>query len=538
MSKNGDSDTSALAVSDYTAVCATTSVPILSGTSPVASNGSFSVSITGATGKPMTCYLTNSDGTKVADFLIENSSKKDLNGNSEKLSTITPSGNIAMDSITFDVATGEVIVPGTALAGQITTAVTGTVFDPTGAWAISAVDFTLPNGVLSPCTAAEQAAHTCNGPPEGQSIYLKLWNGTNSSDSTAMYGLQVWNSQSGYTSCGSKIGLSSAQKTLIGVDFSSNGSADAEFSYPTSVTFTDNVLSASSSPTLTDNWKMSTAKTMYSFNPNCGPVNITIGSSTYSNAWRCGPDSGSLYQVGLSGGCTVDSTGKAAEITDWSGMTCPATTTNADGIQTNTCTGNKTVSGSTVAVTCKNSWAVVNASNVVQPSSNFNWMDLSGSDIPANTTCSTLPTGTASQRMAQLRCYADYYYRSGLSEYSGACMPRVDMDWSASTDTEFIKKDFRPNQLVFFEQYKPFADGSGGSMLTRQRHYQGVQLAGGTSWVNCEVIETGGLNIKKVSDNKLLVTYQSSEVTSSTAKPACMAKFTGKKQTFVFYMAK
>jgi hypothetical protein len=535
-SKNGDSDIDALAVSDYSAVCATTSVPILSATSLVAADGTFNVNIGEAAGQPLSCYLVDSTGTKAADFLIENSANKDLNGNSEKSSTITPTSDISMDTVTFDAATGEVIVPSTAIASEITTTVSGSVFDPTGAWTISTVDFTLPTGVKSPCSAAEQAANTCNGPPDGQAIYLKLWTGSKSSDSSAVYGLQVWNSQSGYASCGSRIGLSNAQKALIGIDFSANGSADAEFSFPTSATFTDQVLNASSSPTLTDNWKMSTAKTMYSFNPNCGPVNLTIGSTTYSNAWRCGPDSSGDYQIGLNGGCTVNSTGKSAEVTNWSGMSC-SSSTDSNGIKTNVCTGTATVNSASVAVTCKNAWAVVNSSNVVQPSGDFNWSEMTGG-ISANTNCSAISTASEASRMAQARCYADYYWRSGLSQYSGACMPRIDMDWSATTEANFIKKDFRPNQLVFFEQYKPFGDGSGGSMVTRQEHYQGVQLAGGDSWVNCEVIETGGLNIKKINDNKLLVTYQSSEVTSSTAKPACLAKFTGKRETFVFYMSK
>jgi hypothetical protein len=536
MSKNGDSDVDALALTDYTAVCATTSVPILSGSSPVAANGTFSVSIEGAEGKPLSCYLTDSTGAKAADFLVENTSNKDLNGNSEKSSTITPTGDVNMDAITFNAATGEVIVQSTTIASAITTDVTGSVFDPTGSWTISSVDFSLPNGVRSPCTTAEQNAHTCDGPPEGQVIYLKMWNGTKVSDGGAVHGLQVWQGQSGFTSCGSRIGLSAAQKTTIGVDFSSNGASDQEFSFPNSVTFTDQILNATSNPTLTDNWKMSTAKAQYDFNPNCGPVNVTIGSKSYSNAWKCGPDTSGDYQIGLSGGCSVNSTGKSAEINDWSGMSCN-TTTDSDGVKTNVCTGNKTVNGSSVAVTCRNSWVITDVNNVVEPAGDFNWSQMTGG-ITATTNCSAIPSGTNAGAMAQLRCYADYYYRSGLSEYSGACMPRVNMDWSATTAADFVHKDFRPSQLIFFEQYKPFTDGTGGAMITRQEHYEGVQLAGGTSWVNCEVIDTGALNIKKISDNKLLMTYQSSLVTSSTSKPACMAKFTGKKETFVFYMTK
>ncbi len=536
MSKNGDSNLDDLAVSDYTAVCATTSVPIISGTSAVAADGTFSVSLAGASGQPLSCYLVNSSGTKIADFLIEDTSSKDLRGNSEKVSTITPTGNVSMSTVSLDVAKGEIIVPSTNIASSVTSSVTGSVFDPTGAWTIGAVDFTLPSGVKAPCTAAEQAANTCNGPPADRTLYLKMWTGTKTADSSTIYGLQLWDSVAGYTSCGEKVGLSAAQKSAIGVDFSANGSADAEFSYPSNVTFTDSILSATSSPTLTDHWKMSTAKTRYSFNPNCGPVNLTIGTTSYTNAWRCGPDSSGDYQVGLSGGCTVTTTGASVDVTDWSGFSC-SSATDANGVVTSTCTGNTTVNSASVAVSCVNSYAVVNSSNVVQVGGNFNWSEMTGG-IAANTACSSIPTSDVAGQLAQLRCYADYYWGSGLSNYTGACMPRVDTDWSASTAADFIKIDFRPNQLVFFEQYKPFTDGSGGSMITRQEHYQGVQLAGGNSWVNCNVIDTGSLNIKKITENKLLVTYQSSLVTSSTAKPACLAKFTGAKETFMFYMTR
>ncbi|MBK7963608.1 MAG: hypothetical protein IPK04_21885 [Bdellovibrionales bacterium] len=61
---------------------------------------------------------------------------------------------------------------------------------------------------------------------------------------------------------------------------------------------------------------------------------------------------------------------------------------------------------------------------------------------------------------------------------------------------------------------------------------------GENSWVSCAVIDTGSLTIKKITDSKVLLVYQSSVVTSSTAKPACLAKFTGKKETFVFYGTK
>jgi hypothetical protein len=121
---------------------------------------------------------------------------------------------------------------------------------------------------------------------------------------------------------------------------------------------------------------------------------------------------------------------------------------------------------------------------------------------------------------------------------ANACLPQVETDWSATDPANFaIVDQIRPEGLVFFERYNPFADGSGGTLLTRQERFDGVNVDG-SNWINCHVIEVGGLNIKKISANKLLATYQSSLITTSLTKPACLAAFTGARQTFMFYLTK
>ena len=540
--RNGDSAVGKLALSDYTVVCATNTAPPLTGTSAVSSDGSFSMNIAGASGQPLSCYLVDANGDKVADFLIENTASKDMNGNAERLSTVTPTGNLSMGAIDFDPDSGEVTVPGTAVASSIASAAVSSVYDPTGAWTISAVDYTLPNGVRSTCTSTESMNGTCNGPPDGQQIYLKLWSGTKVADSSPMYGLQVWDSESGFNACGGKIGLPSSVKTDIGVDFSSNGAADDVFSFATAVSgFADQVTSTTGTVNLTDYWKMDTATLLHDIDPGCGPVDITLGSVSYSNAWKCGPDNSSLYQISLSGGCTVDSTGRPVELQTWTGLVCGSMSIDSNGIRTTSCSGNATVNSVSTAVTCTNKWAVVNASNAVQSSSgvNFNWSDLTGSRIVSGTSCSTIAnSGSAnSAKLAQLQCYQDYYWRSGMAQNTSSCMPRINADWSSTDPDDFIHVDFRPSQMVFFDQYKPFPDGNGGTILTRQENYNGVQV-NGNNWVNCRVISTGGLSVKKISSTKLLATYQSSEITTSTSKPACLAAYTGTKTTFVFYLSK
>lgn len=528
----------------YTVTCATSTTPVQYGTATVAANGSFNINITGGKNQPLACYLVDALGVRQADFIISDSSKKDLNGAAQVSNSATYSKSADLGAVSFDPNAGEVTVPKSAISASVSddAASTGVVFDPTGAWTIGAVDFALPSGVKGPCAGGGGGGgggNNCNGPPDGQSIYLKLWKGSQIVGGADAFGLQVWESPSQFSACGSKIGLTPAIKTSIGVDFSANGSADAAFSFVSSVAnFHDDVSGLTGTVNLTNNWKMDTAKAQWDINPNCGPRDMTIGGITYSNSWVCGPDSASNYQAQLGGGC-VDSAGNPVQLQDWSTITCGAQVINSDGIRSTTCSGNAMINSVSKAVTCTNKWAVTNASyNVLpSPSASFTWADMNSSKVAQNTLCSAIPTGTQSGQIAQLQCYANYYERSGL-ERSGACLPKVEMDWSATSAANFVSVDqIRPSGLVFFEQFKPFTDGNGGTMVTRQEHYDGVQV-NGNSWVNCRVIETGGLTIKKLSDSKLLATYQQSTVTTSLSKPACLAKFNGARESFMFYLTK
>ena len=527
----------------YTVTCATATTPILYGSSAVTAGGAFSVSIIGGTGQPMSCYLSIG-GVRAADFIITDASKTDLNGASQVSGTATFTSNANMGAITFDPNSGEVTVPSTNIAGSLdTAAVSGTVFDSSGTWTIGAVDFVLPSGVKGPVAAscATGGGEGCNGPPSGQAIYMKLWKGLKTSDLSDTYGLQLWNSTAAATSCGNKIGLTTAIKTASGLDFSANGAADLPFVFPTSVVgFHDSIASSDATFSLVDGWKMSSATSRYEINTSCGPQNVTIAGITYSNAWACGPDTSGDYQVQLGGGCVNSATSAPVQLNDWSSITCGSPTSPGDGIKTVSCSGTASINSVSTAVTCTNKWAVTNAAYIVQPSGDFNWTELNSAKIASGTACSNVAafTGSAAKLIAQAQCYANYYWQSGFERESNTCVPQIDMDWSATTAAEFVKVDkIRPNGLVFFEQFKPFSDGSGGTMVTRQEHYDGVKV-NGDSWVNCKVIDTGGFTIKKISATKLLATYQSSRVTTSLTKPACLAKFNGLRETFVFYLTK
>lgn len=528
-------------LSTYKVVCTASTTPPTTATATVGADGKFSVSIPGATGQPLSCYMTNASGKKIADFLIKDTTTKNMAGKTgsyQNSAAFKQDANLG--SVTYDPNSGEVTIPKTSIASSLDSSAKATVFDPTGVWTMTKVDFTVPDGVQAPCATG---TNNCNGPQEGQTLYLKMWTGKQTSDNSAVYGLQLWQSQAVANQCGSGsapyVGLSSAQKTSIGVDFSANGSSDAEFSYPSSVTFTDQVLSASSTATLTaragitePKWQMSTAKTRYSMQLGCSIKDITISGVIY-HAYMCGPDGSGYYMYNLTGGCTEDATGDPIMVDNWSGISsCSNTTDGTTGVRSNQCTGTY----SSKAVTCKNSWLLSANADGSSPDTNnahnFNFGSLTS--IAQNTLCSD---GSITDPLKKLQCYADYYWASGLANTNAACVPRISTDWTATTAADFIKVDYKPNGLIFFEQYMPFADGSGGTLMSRDDHYDGVQV-GSNNWVSCHVIETGALTLKKVSASKVLASYQSSTITTNTNKPACQAKFNGSRTTYLFYMTK
>ncbi len=531
------SDVSALDLASYSVKCATTTTPPLEGTGTVDASGNFSVSIDGAAGLPMSCYLVNAAGTKAADFLISDSSKTDMNGNPQVTSSAAFEGTAALGSITFDPDSGEVTIPATAVASNIKTinASATSVFDPTGNWTIGSVDFTLPTGVGGPC---DESSNDCEGPPAGAAIYLKMFSGTRTADSSPVHGLQVWQGDStttgegAYAACGSKIGLSASDASGIGVDFSNNAENGA-FSFASSVSnFTDQFDSLSSGTvTLTDNWKMDTAKTQWAQTEGCSNESVTIAGTTYLG-YKCGPDNNQYYQMGLSGGCT-NAAGTPVQPTDWSGInSCTQSTIDSNGIRSSTCSGTATINNASVAVTCTNSWLITNAAGTVDMDNSHYFNHSHLTQIASGTACSALST-----ELARVRCYADYYWQSGMARNPAVCTPRIDTDWSATTAANFVKVDFRPNAMVFMDEYRPTPDGLGGGILTRQEHWRGVQV-GTNDWVNCKVIETGALSVRRINDNKLLATYQSSTITSSRSKPACTAAYTGARESFMFYLSK
>lgn len=542
---NSDKMTTLTDLTTYTVSCSTLTPPVQTGSVSLNADGTFSVTIPDGLNESMSCHMVDANGDNVGDFLVSDSSQQDMNGNNQVSSTIAVSGDANLGTIDYDADAQEVTVPKANVASVIvsSTPAAASVFDPTGEWTITTADFTLPPGVKSVCPSG---GGNCDGPPDGQTVYMKLWKGSVVSDSSDVYGLQLWDSHAAYNTCGQKVGLPAQVQADMGIDFSANGSANSDFSFTSSINgFMDQTTSSLTNVNISSGWKMDTAESLHPFQTACGPKDININGVMYSNAWKCGPDTVSTHsQYQLGGGCKVTSTQLPVNVTDWSSMNCgsgPAFD-SATGVFTQTCTG----TANSVAVTCVNKYAVTEEvgghDSVIlsQGSATFDWSNMSGSEVAQGTSCASFPMtsgGTEKEKIAQAQCYADYYYQSGMANNDDACMPKVNTDWSATTLAEFAHVDFRPSKLAFFEQYKPNSSGDGGSILSREERYEGVQV-NGNNYVNCRVIQTGGLSFKKISDTKMLAIYQSSRITTSNQKPACVAEFSGKRETFMFYLNK
>ncbi|MGK5083407.1 hypothetical protein WDW37_08870 [Bdellovibrionota bacterium FG-1] len=549
---------------DYTAYslqCATSDVPpvLVSGT--IGSDGKFNIAIAGGGGKALNCNVLDATGAVAAALMLSDSAKTDMNGNPQvNGSPAFKAGTTTLGDITLDLTTGDATVPAaqpvdesgaSAVISGAAALAGGTPFDPTGTWKITAYDGTLPTGVTSTCPAqvpGQQNNSGCNGPPADMNLYLNRLQGTNVSDSSTVYGLQMWQDSSAanapidsFTACGEMTGLAAADLAKAGVDLSSYGAKSGGFTFP--ATIADPY--AGSTATITEGYKLSTAKAQFTMQ-NC--VNKTYSGKP---VFVCGPDTagngspGGRYQASLGGGC-VNAAGTAVDLgNNWSLVTWGSCTSVATpgltGFTTSSCAG--TYSGA--AITCTNASGVFNdvdlaTSPALQTDQQghtwgaaFNFSGVA----PAMTQgqlCSVVTDG-----LTKANCYA-MYYEQHIGHGASGCLPRVDMDWTATDPAKFATTNFRPQSLVFMDKLT-YSDANTASMLTEQFQHEGVQVQNSSrqnTWVNCAVVEKGGMSFTKVSDTKILATYVSSTTTSTLDQPACVATYGSAKSKFVFYLIK
>ena len=494
----------------------------------IASNGTFSLPVTSGANVPISCTMKDAEGIPNGVIVVSDSTSKDIRGTGAQTSDqMKLSGNTSMGTITYNPKTQEAIVSSASLSTIVKDSLTASSgFDPSGLWTIGAPDV-VDAGYEGPC--ATQGGN-CNGPSIGMTVYMNRLTGTNTADSTPVFGLQLWQSEAAKTACGNKTGLSTAQATAAGVSITGGGTAGAFTFANTIPSYTSPVTELTvTNDTLTDGYKLGQAKNSYELQTACGPKSVTVGGNTY-NAWVC-DDSAGHYQVGLGGGC-VNGAGTAVNIRDWSqvtGMSCeaPAAVAGATGYFKNSCTGTY----STEAITCTNTSGTFSdvALTTVTDQSDFDWSAVNSSKIATSTLCSAADYNSYPLQRAQ--CYAQYYQNAlGNQGATSACVPKVNTNWTATTAADFVSVDFKPSSLIFMDKlsYQVSPDGiQTGVLRTTQDNYNGVEVSDGTnkSWIPCKVHEVNVLRLTSLSASKMKATYAVNSMTTDTDKPACVGAF-------------
>jgi hypothetical protein len=535
----------AVTATDLHILCLTLSIPPSSGEGDVNSDGTFSFSIPGGKGKKLGCFIVNKvDPTTVYGTMVfKDTTKTDLSGSASTTESATFAGSVDLGSFTFDLDSGEAVIDvaditsteGTDVLDD-TVVASGSAFDVTGEHLIAAVTtaekaaFDPLNTMAGPCTSK---ADGCDGPPEGQIIYLNRVAGTDA-DGNAAYGMVGWNSKAEYVACGSTIGTTVAKiKTDTGIDFAAAETAGQSFA---DFTYSSTVLLEGQTIPLTDGWKAACsnqskcAKAKHPVQAG-GPVTVTFTSGTYSgkvlNGWSQ-LDSSNRRNVSLNGGCIITSTGKPIQINDWQNV-------SPGSCDSESTVGSATISTGGAAMTfkrnvCHNTYnsTAITCSNEYASDASFDWGAIT-TYYNLGTYCAS-PLGSAgnARDLAQLRCYAEYYDQEIRRNATG-CTQNIRTNYNATTPADFISSGNDKPDSNFFANLLTYApDGSSASLREEHEDYRGVPVAdsNGSSYVNCRVKSVGTITITPTATaGRSIATYAEQSINKDTSNTACEAAF-------------
>lgn len=264
----------AAAATEYTMICSILVDPFTSGHSDLSSDGSFSLSIAGGSGKPIGCMLTKSGALIAAvQFTTTESS---MTGSAEGGSGL--SVNDGATAIQFPtnltISNGAIAVSQSDITQNSSTAPTVTWADPSGTWSIDGVCSTeISNTTGQPVTS-------CEGAQSGDvptSVYLNQLQATHTTNGTRT-GLSVWRDSAARAACGNKEGVK------IDSGWTATGGWDGDF--------TNGVSGSSSKLDLSDTTKLATAAgkakvRMYNSQAVCGKTLKTGGAAIVDGTTTC-----------------------------------------------------------------------------------------------------------------------------------------------------------------------------------------------------------------------------------------------------------
>lgn len=201
LSLKANKEVGTMAASDYTVICSMMVDPFTSGNSPLDSNGSFSLTIAGASGQPIGCMIVKS-GKRVADFEFT-ADEAGMTGATGGTGLAVNSGATTIQLPTnLNLSNGVVAVPVANITQNSSTPPAVTWADPTGTWGITGACQTQLDQSGNPVTSCVGAQGADDIPT---SVYLKQLEATNGT--AVKKGLSVWRDATARQNCGNKEGV-------------------------------------------------------------------------------------------------------------------------------------------------------------------------------------------------------------------------------------------------------------------------------------------------------------------------------------------
>lgn len=331
---------SPMAATDYTMICSMLVSPYTSGSSALDSNGAFSLSIEGASGKPIGCFLTKSGAIAA---VIEFASTSGFSGASGGAAFNPDSGSTKLKFPTnLSVSNGVVSVSTSQITSEGGTgAVAGSWVDPTGTWSITGYCQNKYD------ETTKKFVSNCNGAMGGDdmptSVYLKQISATKVGSSEKKYGLSVWESSTARQNCGNVEGVVNLSGWTADDGWNSafTGTPNVDLTNSTNV----NTLAAI------------TKVQVWNGNALCGATGVTDGVTTCASAtwnastWGMQDASCKLY-------CVMSALNNGGKYVSWdNSVTCPLRY-QMDWSKTNELSNHKDYNGGTAGAlnggTCPN----------------------------------------------------------------------------------------------------------------------------------------------------------------------------------------
>ncbi len=168
-------------------------------------SGAFSLELASATNVPIGCFVLNATTSAIVAVVSFESTTTGIDGSATREgSYIAEEGTsgISFGTVSLNLTTGTAKVEKSKVVatGGNGAGIAGTWTDPTGTWKISSIAGTPPTGYAKVCPAGV-TDNSCNGPHEGETVYMKQYSATEMPGSKAHKGLALWRDASSQAAC-------------------------------------------------------------------------------------------------------------------------------------------------------------------------------------------------------------------------------------------------------------------------------------------------------------------------------------------------